>query len=323
MACRATKKLHQVSERLAQGNREGYGVKMQERGNPMNLGEARQPNPEGENPSPPIWSSLSVLAVAMAAAFILARLEAGPKFDYLLLMTAMGLTAAVLMRVLADISAEREAAARYAGDPLKDILDSAGTMVISIGMDGKLTYMNPTAERLLGYHAAELVNLESTEKLLAPGEEDRLVSEVRRLYGINKMVEGGQEGSLVTYAEVVTSLAPSQVPSFETHLRRRDGSLFPVRLHINTLRNRDGLPIGLVGVALDQSVNATPGEGPRVPRDRYRDLFENSSEMIATLDMTGKFLYANPAWRQTFRLDRNAPLEHDSFADVSWARLSR
>ena len=123
----------------------------------MNLREARQSNPEGENPSPPLWSSLSVLAVAMAAGFILARLEAGPKFDWLLLMTAMGLTAAVLMRVLADISAEREAAARYAGDPLKDILDSAGTMVISIGLDGKLTYMNPTAERLLGYHAEELV----------------------------------------------------------------------------------------------------------------------------------------------------------------------
>ena len=207
----------------------------------MDSREPKKSDQEGENSSPALWSSLSVLAVAMAAAFILARLEAGPKFDWLLLMTAMGLTAAVLMRVLADISAEREAAARYAGDPLKDILDSAGTMVLSIGLDGKLTYMNPTAERLLGYHAAELVNQESTEKLLAPGEENRLVSEVRRLYGLSKPVDGGQEGSLVTYAEVVTSLAPSQVPSFETHLRRKDGSLFPVRLHISTLRNRDGI----------------------------------------------------------------------------------
>ena len=32
--------------------------------------------------------------------------------------------------------------------------------------------------------------------------------------------------------------------------------------------------------------------------------------------MTGKFLYANPAWRQTFRLDRNVSLERDSFADI-------
>src|ERR1700760_1016644 len=108
---------------------------MQERGKPMDKREARQSDPGVENPSPPIWSSLSVLAVAMAAGGILARLEAGPRFDWLLLMTAMGLPAAVLMRVLADNTAEREAAARYAGDPLKDMLDSAGTMVISIGLD--------------------------------------------------------------------------------------------------------------------------------------------------------------------------------------------
>src|SRR5258708_10716124 len=125
---------------------------MQERGNPMDSREGRQSNQEAENSSPPIWSSLSVLAVAMAAGFILARLEAGPKFDWLLLMTAMGLTAAVLMRVLADISAEREAAARYAGDPLKDLLDSAGTMVLSIRLCRKLTYINPTSERVVRYH---------------------------------------------------------------------------------------------------------------------------------------------------------------------------
>jgi PAS domain S-box-containing protein len=38
--------------------------------------------------------------------------------------------------------------------------------------------------------------------------------------------------------------------------------------------------------------------------------------MIATLDLAGNFLYANPAWRQTFKLDRNASLENESFADV-------
>jgi len=256
-----------------------------------------------------------LLALAMAAGGITTRLEAGPRFDWLLLVTAMALTAAVAMRLLADNSAEREAAARYAGDPLKDILDSAGTMVLSIGLDGKLTYVNPTGERLLGYHAAELVNQETTKDLLAPGEDERLVSEVRRLYGIQKTTENSEDGGLETYAQVVQSLAPSQVPSFETHLRRKDGSLFPVRLHISTLRNRAGVPTGLVAVALDQSITAAQGEGMRIPRDRYRDLFENSSEMIATLDMAGKFLYANPAWRRTFKLDRNASLESESFGD--------
>src|SRR5579859_8002317 len=109
----------------------------------MDSREVRQSKQDGENQSPPIWSSLSIFAVAMAAGAILARVEAGPRYDWLLLMSAMGLTAAVLMRVLADNAADAEAAARYAGDPLKDIVDSAGTMVISIGLDGRLTYMNP------------------------------------------------------------------------------------------------------------------------------------------------------------------------------------
>lgn len=282
----------------------------------MDSRETRRLNEGEDSHSPPIWSSLSILAVACTAGVILARVEMGPKYDVLLLMAAMGLTAAVLMRVLADSAAEREAQRRHAGDPLRDILDSAGTIVISFSLDGKLTYMNPAAERLLGYHAEELVDKESTDRLLAPGEEDRLVTEVRRIFDIRKPEESGSEGNLATYAEVVNSLAPSQVPSFETHLRRKDGALFPVRLHISTLRNREGLPIGLVAVALDQSGNSGPGTGLRIPRDRYRDLFENSSEMIATLDMSGKCLYANPAWRQTFRLDRNASLEQDSLADL-------
>ena len=166
----------------------------------MDSREARHGKKE-EVDSPPIWSSLSVLAVALAAGFILARLEAGPRYDWLLLMTAMGLTAAVLMRVLADNAAEREAAERYAGDPLKDMLDSAGTMVISIGLDGKLRYMNPAAERLLGYYAAELVDQENADKLMAPGEEERLVSEVRRIYSIGKAPDADQSGGLATYAE--------------------------------------------------------------------------------------------------------------------------
>jgi len=281
----------------------------------METRESRQAKFEEESKSPSIWSALSLLAVAMAAGGITARLQGGPKLDWLLLMTAMGLTAAVLMQMLTDDSAKREAAARSAGDPLKDMLDSAGTMVIAIGLDGKISYVNPAAERLLGYHAAELVNQETTKELLAPGEEERLVSEVRRLFGIQKNA-GDDDGGLETYAQVVQTLAPSQVPSFETHLRRKDGAVFPVRLHISTLRNREGVPTGLVAVALDQTSAAAPGDGLRIPRDRYRDLFENSSEMIATLDMSGKFLYANPAWRHTFHLDRNASLENESFADI-------
>src|SRR6516165_5847843 len=167
----------------------GRTVREQERGTKMDIREARQTKVDEETKSPSIWSALSLLALAMAAGGITARLQGGPRFDWLLLMTAMGLTAAVLMRLLADDAAQRDAAARYAADPLKDMLDSAGTIVIAIAPDGKITYVNPAAERLLGYHAAELVNQETTKEILAPGEEERLVSEVRRLFGMQRNPE--------------------------------------------------------------------------------------------------------------------------------------
>ena len=44
----------------------------------------------------------------MAAGGVTARLEAGPRYDWLLLMTSMALTAAVAMRLLADNTAERQ-----------------------------------------------------------------------------------------------------------------------------------------------------------------------------------------------------------------------
>jgi PAS domain S-box-containing protein len=250
--------------------------------------------------SPSTWSALAVLSLAMAAGGITARLEAGPRFDWLLLMTAIGLTAAVAMRLLADNSAEREAANRYGGDPLKDLLDSAGPMVVSIGLDGRLTYVNPTAERLLGYRAVELLNKSRTVELLAPGEGARLVAELQKLCGVEGTSESTPAGRLAAYAEVVRSLPPSQAPTFETHVRRRDGELFPVRLHISALRNQVGEPTGLVAVAMDQSTTLRKDQWKREARERYRDVFENSSEMIATLDLNGKFLYVNPAWKRCF-----------------------
>lgn len=284
----------------------------------METSGARQPKETEPESSPSTWSALAVLSLAMAAGGITARLEAGPRYDWLLLMTAIGLTAAVAMRLLADNAAEREAASRYAGDPLQDLLDSAGPVIISVGMDSRLTYVNPTAERLLGYRAAELKNKLRTVDILAPGEGVRLVAELQKLCGIDRAPEQNQAGRLEAYAEVVRSLPPSQVPSFETHMRRKDGALLPVRLNISALRNQVGEPVGLVAVALDQSTTIRKDQWKREARERYRDVFENSSEMIATLDLAGRLLYVNPAWKRCFSHD-HGPQEDVEFFEQAFS----
>jgi PAS domain S-box-containing protein len=266
----------------------------------MEPSEARQTQEETRQSSSSVWSALAVLSLAMAAGGITARLEAGPKFDWLLLMTATTLTAAVAMRLLADHAAEREAAGRYGGNPLKDLLDSAGPIILSIDLDGRITYVNPPGERLLGYRSAELIGEHRAFELLAPGEGVRLVAEMQRICGVEGPPPSTPESRLESYASMLRAMPPSQVPSFETQLRRKDETDFPVRLHVAALRNQEGELIGLVATALDLTTVVRRDQWKREARERYRDVFENSTEMIATLDMTGRFLYVNPSWKRSF-----------------------
>lgn len=273
------------------------------------------PHPrEGRSILSAIWPALAGVALALALAAVVTRLATGARFDGLLIAAALVSTAVVALRLLIGDSAGPVAAS--AEDPLKELLDSAGPMVVSIGLDGKFTYVNPSAERILGYHAAELMGVSSTSDLLGVGEGARLVAEMQRLSGIHKPAAATEIGRLTDYMECARNLPPSHVPSFDAQLRRKDGVLLPVTLHVSALRDGAGTLAGLVVMALDQSVTLRQEQALRESQERYRDLFENSSEMIATLSPAGKFLYANPAWNRFFGQDNGTLLALESFEEL-------
>jgi PAS domain S-box-containing protein len=199
---------------------------------------------------------------------------------------------------------------------LKDILDSSGPMVLAIGVDGNITHMNPAAERLLGYFAHELVGKPRTADILAPGEGPRLIAELQKMTGIEPDPDLGQSERLSVLMDTVRRMPPSQVPSFEGHFRRKDGTTFPVTLHLSALRNEQGGMNGLVVVALDQIATLRQDQALRESQERYRDLFENSNEMIATVSTEGRFLYANPAWRRTFGTSHTRLMALSSFEEL-------
>jgi len=202
-------------------------------------------------------------------------------------------------------------------DPaLKDIFESSGPMVIAIGLDGSITHMNPSAERLLGYYAEELVGTPRTAEILAEGEGPRLIAELQRLNGVEPNPDLTPMERLQTLLDSVQRLPPSQVPSFETQFRRKDGKLFPVTLHLSARRDEKGRMRGLVVVALDSAATLRQEQAARESQDRFRDLFENSVDMIATLDTEGKFLYANPAWKRCFGLSHAALQEVGSWEEL-------
>ena len=264
-----------------------------------------------------ILATLAGLLVGLLAAATAHLLASGPGSEAFLNFAcgAAGVAAAALaLRLLIRIPPEP--AGPPAGEALKELLDSAGPMVMSAGLDGRFTYLNPAAERLLGYHAIELTSMSSAGEILAPGEGQRLLQEMIRLGGEPKSSQPTVSGQLAEYVEIIRAIPPSQVPSFQTQLRHKNGTLFPVTLHISALRDGTGALSGMVAVALDQSPAVNQEQALRESQERYRDLFESSSEMIATLSPSGQFLYANPAWKRCFGKDNAALLELDSFEDL-------
>jgi PAS domain S-box-containing protein len=265
-----------------------------------------------------VWLAFAILALIMAAGAVVVRLIAGPRFDGLLIIVACASAVLLALRIprVKTTTKAPVPVIPITGNPLDNILRSAGPAVVGIGLDGRVIYANPAAERLIGCDEEELKKMVGIVELLAPGEGTRLVAEMQRLSGIKRKVSEIPQDRLSTYLEIVRTLPPSQVPCFDAQLRRKDGGAVPVTLHISALRGAAGSIAGLVAVAVDQSVTLRQEQDLRESQERYRDMFENSSEMMATLSPTCRFVYANPAWKRYFGRNQQALLALESFDEL-------
>jgi PAS domain S-box-containing protein len=265
-----------------------------------------------------VWLALASLALILAVGAVVVRLTVGPRFDGLLILSACGAALLLALRMPRRNSADPGSAPAPAPatETLNDVFDSAGPAVVAIGLDGQLTYVNPAAERLLGCDATELIRVWGINEFLPPGEAVRLIAEMQKITGVQRPPAATREGRFAAYLDCVRTLPPSQVPSFDAQIRRKDGETIPVTLHISALRDAVGVIAGLVAVAIDQSATLRQEQDLRESQERFRDLFENSSEMIATLSPAGRFLYANPAWKKYFGLEQPALMELSSFEEL-------
>jgi PAS domain S-box-containing protein len=269
-----------------------------------------------------LWLILPFSILAFSAGAALARLIPVLRWESLPVLAAGVATAAfafLLNRLVVRAAAAPPAQTlEIIGEGLKALLDSAGPAVVALDTQGQLIYCNPAVERLLGYHASELVNVANViqAEIIGPFEAQRLLAEMKKICHRDTKPEPTAKAALDAYFDCVRTLAPSAVPSFDTQIHRKNGDLVPVTLHVSALRDAEGQLGGLVAVAMDQSAILHREQSQRESQERYRDLFEHSSEMIATLGPTGKFLYANPVWRRCFGLDQSALLALNAFEDL-------
>jgi PAS domain S-box-containing protein len=255
------------------------------------------------------------LAFSLAGAIVLARYGSPPTQSHPWIFCFAGFwTLAQALLVAIALSSFRSALRERQGERQlqrvarlhRSILDSAGPMMIACDLSGHVNVFNPAAERMLGYRTNEAVGKLTASDLFPETEMARVGEQLAAsmpAFRTHPEVPENTAVPLLPYVRYVATFPASRVRGFEMRYRRRDGSTFPAMVYLSAVRSSAGTVEGLVSIAVDLSATRRAEHALRESEERYRDLFDNSAEMIATLSPRGRYLYVNPSWQGLFGMD--------------------
>ena len=183
----------------------------------------------------------------------------------------------------------------------RSILDAAGPMMIATDLEGHLLTCNPSAERMFGYTADEMLSDLKVQDLFPAGELERVGKLL--VQRIDHVIEvGASENVLKLYLRYVTSFTASRVRGFEIQCRRKDETSFPAMLNLSAIRDPESKVTGLLAIATDLSATKRAEQALRVQEKRASELDKQKEFILASVadgiigtDTIGRITFANPA----------------------------
>ncbi len=150
------------------------------------------------------------------------------------------------------------------------IVESSDDAIIGKTVDGVVVSWNPSAERIYGYSQEEMIG-QSISLLVPTDHPDEVIQ-------ILEQVKRGE-----------------RVDHFETVRMTKDGRRIDVSLTVSPIKDAIGEITGASTIARDITERKRAVEEVRQSEERYRDLVENSEDLIFTHDVQGRFLSVNRA----------------------------
>lgn len=184
---------------------------------------------------------------------------------------------AVFTGFIRDLS-DRKHAERQLRE-LAAIVESSRDAILSRTVDGVVTSWNAAAERMYGYSAEEIVG--RSIMMLAPPERRQELDAINERLGRGEIVE-----------------------PFETVRVRKDGTLIEVESSISPIIDESGRVVGASAISRDISERKRVYAALRESEARYRDLFENATDLIAIVDLESRFTAVNEAFVRTLGYSR-------------------
>jgi len=137
-------------------------------------------------------------------------------------------------------------------------------------VDGKIVYTNPAEARNHGYKVEELIGQHSS--IFAPVSKKRAMKR-QTLHNLSSWQR-------------------------ETYNKRKDGTLFPVQLLSDAVRNNDGDVIGVVTISEDITYRRDQDRRLRESEERYALASRGANDVLWDWDLTSNILYLSPRWKE-------------------------
>jgi len=184
--------------------------------------------------------------------------------------------ALALVGTVRDITEDKQAeeALRESEERFRSLSASAPIGIFLTDANGKVIYANELLQEISGLASDESAGSQWT-RVIHPDDREAL------LQGQAKAVA---EGGEFTYEfRIVT-------PQGETRW---------VHVHTAPTLSEESEQSGRVGTLEDITERKQAESALRESEEKYRDLFENASDLIQSAAADGPFVYVNPAWRET------------------------
>jgi PAS domain S-box-containing protein len=166
------------------------------------------------------------------------------------------------------------------------ILDSANYSIIATDLQGIICVFNATAEKWLGYTAAEMIGKCTPACIHDPDElQQRAIALSQELgHPLDNIFE-----------VFIHKARQGEIEELEWLYVRRDGSKFPVLLSISALRDQNGEISGFLGIANDITKRKQSEQQLQetLKELAFQKFALDQSAIVAVTDLEGNITYAN------------------------------
>jgi PAS domain S-box-containing protein len=157
---------------------------------------------------------------------------------------------------------------------LANSLKSVNECVSITDMDDKVLFLNKAFLDTYGFDKNDLKE-ESISYIRSPNNPSEIINEI-----LPETIRGGWHGELLN--------------------RKKDGTEFPVSLSTAVIKNNQGEPIAMIGVASDITESKKTEAALRLSEERFRSVAQSANDAIITTDSTGIILGWNRGAENSF-----------------------